>query len=97
MRLCLGVLMVLFCNGCFIRSVVVVERLPVIVLDDKPEVGLDGVDVDNLNDQGRVLLDVAYQWAKYARVRDARIEQYNIYAVERNKEFDEQRGKLMGK
>jgi len=84
------------CSGCLWPTYIEpVEKLPIIEADTKPKVDIP--DVTSLTPRERQLLDAAYSVLRYAQIRDARIEAYNVYATSRNRLFEKQGKELRSK
>ena len=104
-RLLLMVLTLTMCSGCWLLPDYIrpIEKMPEISGDDKPVKVLEDLKVISeitktreLTPEEKTLLNATYEFMRYSRMRDARIDAYNAYAQERNRLFSEQGTKLRG-
>ncbi len=95
----------LLCSGCslplpsFLKMPEpAIEPMPVIKVDARPKYTLKAVEKAmegrSLVATEKELLDALDREARYSRIRDARIEAYNVYARSRNELFDSQKEEL---
>jgi len=98
-RLIVILTVVVTCSGCIWPTYVrPVEKMPVINADPKPEFDVTILKSSSgevtLNEREQRLLDLAIELVRYIKIREARIDAYNVYAEFRNKLFKEQGKKL---